>query len=468
MSGNKFFTDDSHQVLDGNIVYASDLNSPLAALAIGIDSLTDNIQNDGTVTGDDTGTANAYVVDIDPAPTSYVEGQSVWLKPVNSCTGPSTINVNSLGVKEIRRNGLQELRANDLVANYYTHLKYNGTYFLVVSASGRGEVSADAAEDAAAAAAASAAAAAADAAAAAQSIANSKTVVGVAPIDVSNDASTITIKIDPDGAAPGLPLVVNDAGTGVEFGSALWRPTTGGEASHNATDAVNDLDFTALNCRDSTNSIDIVTAALTREIDGNLGTGNGGLMDSSTKQANHIYMFVAMGDGTNSDIGFIDSTDLANIATRVATAGYTKYLIIGMNNLNAAGEWAGQSQNGPYFQRHKASESVLASGLALSYGTVDHTTLLVEDYVELIEYGVGGGFSLNYYITASDDGTNVSFLVGSGDGPATPDTNLSVWGDYVQQKSGIVPFKADREFLPSISTNSLLLKAYKFKGSGRV
>ena len=83
----------------------------------------------------DTGTANTYVI----APTvpinSLVAGAAAILFPANANTGASTINVSSLGVKAITKNGTTALVSGDLLANAVYHLVYDGTEWQVTNPS---------------------------------------------------------------------------------------------------------------------------------------------------------------------------------------------------------------------------------------------------------------------------------------------------------------------------------------------
>jgi hypothetical protein len=140
----KYFLDTPYKQIDGNIVYASHLNNPLAAIAAGLETMSTDIQTGSSRTAIDTGEVNAYVVSVDPAPSEYTEGLEIWLKTATSNTGASTINVNSLGVVDIRRYGMDPLLSGDIPANYFTLLKYSSGFFQIVSASGRGEAEASA------------------------------------------------------------------------------------------------------------------------------------------------------------------------------------------------------------------------------------------------------------------------------------------------------------------------------------
>lgn len=72
-----------------------------------------------------TGSANAYAVTLNPAPTAYVDGMAVSVKiPVDS-TGASTLNVNGLGAKPLKK-----ANGNDV-----TNLKANGVYTFRYNAS---------------------------------------------------------------------------------------------------------------------------------------------------------------------------------------------------------------------------------------------------------------------------------------------------------------------------------------------
>lgn len=71
------------------------------------------------------GSANAYTVTLNPAPTAYVDGMAVSVKINVDSTGPSTLNVNGLGAKPLKK-------ANGSDA---TNLKTNGVYTFRYNAS---------------------------------------------------------------------------------------------------------------------------------------------------------------------------------------------------------------------------------------------------------------------------------------------------------------------------------------------
>lgn len=92
------------------------------------------IQNQSYVYVVDSGAANAYAVAPSPAVASYVAGLRLSVKIANTNTGASTMNVSSLGTKNIKvyKNGaLADPAAGDLAAGDVVDLTYDGTQFQV-------------------------------------------------------------------------------------------------------------------------------------------------------------------------------------------------------------------------------------------------------------------------------------------------------------------------------------------------
>lgn len=76
------------------------------------------------------GTANTYAVPLNPAPASYVEGMALSVKINKGAIGASTLNVNALGVKGIKK------------ANGIYTLRYDGTNFILQGEGGSGNATA--------------------------------------------------------------------------------------------------------------------------------------------------------------------------------------------------------------------------------------------------------------------------------------------------------------------------------------
>lgn len=84
----------------------------------------------------DTGTANAGVITLSPAPASMADllyAPIRVLKMASANTGAYTINVNGLGIKNVRMNG-NALTNGQLAANRIYAIVYNGTDFDLISA----------------------------------------------------------------------------------------------------------------------------------------------------------------------------------------------------------------------------------------------------------------------------------------------------------------------------------------------
>lgn len=83
----------------------------------------------------DTGSANAYAIAPSPAITAYTVGQQLSFKATNTNTTTSTLNVNSLGTKTIKRPTGSDLVANDIVSGQIVSVEYDGTNFQMISPS---------------------------------------------------------------------------------------------------------------------------------------------------------------------------------------------------------------------------------------------------------------------------------------------------------------------------------------------
>jgi hypothetical protein len=117
--------------------------------------------------------------------------------------------------------------------------------------------------------------------------------------------------------------------------------------------------------------------------------------------------------------------------------------------------------SGEYYAGYKASNFVLSTSIGSSYATVDHSSFIPVDRVVLILYGARDGSVSNGDILASDDGTNVAFLVGRTKA-TTSDTDGNAWGgpDFVPS---MVVFNPDRQFRCADGTVDLLIHQVKVR-----
>lgn len=79
------------------------------------------------------GSSNAFTLALDPAFTAYVEGMIVAFKANHEITGATTININSLGAKSIKKNGDQNLAAGDIKNGQLVLIQYDGVDFQMFS-----------------------------------------------------------------------------------------------------------------------------------------------------------------------------------------------------------------------------------------------------------------------------------------------------------------------------------------------
>lgn len=82
------------------------------------------------------GTADALTLTLTPAPASYVAGQKFVFKASATNTGAATLNVNSIGVRNIfKRSGgvIGALAANDILNGGIYEVVYDGTQFQITA-----------------------------------------------------------------------------------------------------------------------------------------------------------------------------------------------------------------------------------------------------------------------------------------------------------------------------------------------
>ncbi len=77
----------------------------------------------------DTGAADAYVVALPATMAAYTTGLTILMKAVNANTGASTVNVDSKGVKSIKRFNGDALSAGDIPEDGMVVLHYDGVNF---------------------------------------------------------------------------------------------------------------------------------------------------------------------------------------------------------------------------------------------------------------------------------------------------------------------------------------------------
>lgn len=124
-----YFDAQSNRVSPGSTARSSDVNTLRDDTGEAFDKLPplDDVY-DGTANyGVAGGTANAVTVAMPTTVSSYNDGMTVSWKVTAANTGAVTINVDSVGVKDLKAKGGEALIANDLEADFIVTARYNST-----------------------------------------------------------------------------------------------------------------------------------------------------------------------------------------------------------------------------------------------------------------------------------------------------------------------------------------------------
>jgi hypothetical protein len=124
-----YFDASSSRISDGLTARAADVNTLRDQIGAGFDKLPseDDLKKGTTNYAVDTGAADAYVVTLDYPPAAYTDGMLLVFKAAHANTGASTVNVNALGVKALKRQNGNALVADDIVADKIFSFRYNST-----------------------------------------------------------------------------------------------------------------------------------------------------------------------------------------------------------------------------------------------------------------------------------------------------------------------------------------------------
>ena len=119
----------------GNLDLGSQRITLLADGTAKTDAATVNqIQSNGPAyQATDTGTANAHVIALSPAITAYASGQKITFKSGSASTTASTLNVNGLGTKAIKKLHDQDIASGDIESGSIVTVVYDGTNFQMTS-----------------------------------------------------------------------------------------------------------------------------------------------------------------------------------------------------------------------------------------------------------------------------------------------------------------------------------------------
>jgi hypothetical protein len=120
--------------LDGGVLYKFVLKSSTYVQIGSYDSIpaindTTTISNLITVAG-----TNALTGLATPALSGYAAGAQYSFIAQNTNTGAVTLDIDTLGVKSITKNGTTPLLAGDIIAGALTYIEYDGTQFQLLNA----------------------------------------------------------------------------------------------------------------------------------------------------------------------------------------------------------------------------------------------------------------------------------------------------------------------------------------------
>lgn len=128
MPKTNFVDGDPSQGILGTVVTADFINTLNKHYHTGLDQ-----DGHGALPyADDVGTADAYVVNLNPPLLQYVSGMPIFFKAASTNTGPATVKVNTLGVIPIKKNTGQDLAAGDIQAGQIVMVMYDGANFQLV------------------------------------------------------------------------------------------------------------------------------------------------------------------------------------------------------------------------------------------------------------------------------------------------------------------------------------------------
>jgi len=86
----------------------------------------------------DSGSADTIVITPTTALTAYTAGNYFFIKVAATNTGATTINVNGLGAKTLKKNANSDLSAGDILAGQIILVDYDGTNFQLIGGNGGG------------------------------------------------------------------------------------------------------------------------------------------------------------------------------------------------------------------------------------------------------------------------------------------------------------------------------------------
>ncbi len=91
------------------------------------------VQNSVYTYAEDAQVSDSYAITLSPSPSGYVTGQMFLFKANTANTGASSLNVNGLGAKTIKKHKGEDLADNDIKEDSVVSVVYDGTNFQMIS-----------------------------------------------------------------------------------------------------------------------------------------------------------------------------------------------------------------------------------------------------------------------------------------------------------------------------------------------
>lgn len=134
---NDYYNNSTYPLTTGDIARATDVEGKCTEIVSGFALLPgeEELKRETTNFVDLAGSADAYTATLTYTPTSYVDGMHIVARVNATNTGASTINVDSLGAKAIKRKNGDALTAADMTDGQFVELRYDSAngYFVLMN-----------------------------------------------------------------------------------------------------------------------------------------------------------------------------------------------------------------------------------------------------------------------------------------------------------------------------------------------
>ncbi len=129
---------DGQSTMTGNLKMGNNRVTGMAAGSARTDGANiGQVQDNAIAAGTAGGSSNAFTLTLSPAITAYSTHQQFTFIANFSITGATTIAVNGLAAKTIKKNGSEDLVTGDIVSGQTVVIIYDGTNFQIPNVTGQ-------------------------------------------------------------------------------------------------------------------------------------------------------------------------------------------------------------------------------------------------------------------------------------------------------------------------------------------